>query len=85
MKASYSKNFLRQYAKLSPKIRQKVDERILLWQSEPFNSQLRDHQLKGKYKQYHSIDVTGDFRAFYVLDSDEAIFDLVGTHSQLYG
>lgn len=85
MKASYSKNFLRQYAKLSPKIRQKVDERILLWQNEPLNSQLRDHQLKGRYKQYRSIDVTGDFRALYALNGDEAIFYIVGTHSQLYG
>ena len=85
MKASYSKQFLRQYTKLPPKVRQKADERIMLWQSDPLNSQLRDHQLKGRYKEYRSIDVTGDYRALYLLRSDKAIFDIVGTHSQLYG
>ncbi len=85
MKASYTKNFLRQYAKLSSKIRLKVDERIVLWQRDPFNPQLRDHQLKGKYKQYRSIDITGDYRALYLPQDGEVIFDLVGTHSQLYG
>lgn len=85
MKVSYTKNFLRQYAKLLPKIRQKVDERIVLSQSEPLNSQLRDHQLKGKHKQYHSIDITGDYRALYLREDGKVIFDIVGTHSQLYG
>lgn len=85
MKAGYSKQFLRQYTKLSPRIRQKVDERILLWQKDPFNARLRDHQLKGAYKQYRSIDVTGDYRALYLTQNDTAIFDKVGTHSQLYG
>jgi addiction module RelE/StbE family toxin len=85
MKASYSKQFLRQYTKLPPKIRQKTDERIMLWQSNPLNSQLRNHQLKGKYKQYRSIDITGDVRALYLQNENEAIFDAVGTHSQLYG
>lgn len=85
MKASYSKQFLRQYIKLSPKIRQKTDERIMLWQRDPLDSQLRDHQLKGKYKQYRSIDITGDVRALYLQQGKEAIFDAIGTHSQLYG
>jgi len=85
MKASYTKNFLHQYSKLLPKIRLGVDERIILWQSDPLNSQLRDHQLKGKYKHYRSIDITGDYRALYLLNGNEAVFDLLGTHSQLYG
>jgi len=85
MKASYTKDFLRQYAKLPPKIRQKVDTRILLWQSDPLNSQLKDHQLKGQYSSYRSIAITGDYRALYLQRENEAIFDIVGTHAQLYG
>lgn len=85
MKVGYTKNFLHQYFKLAPKIRQKVDERVLLWQKYPLNSQLRDHQLKGKFKEYRSIDITGDYRALYLQREDEAIFDKLGTHSQLYG
>jgi len=85
MKIGYSKQFLRQYTKLPQKIRQKADERIMRWQNDPLNSQLRDHQLKGKYKQYRSIDVTGDYRALYLSQEDKVIFDKIGTHSQLYG
>lgn len=85
MKAGYSKQFMRQYTKLSPKVRQKVDERIRLWHGNPLDTELRNHQLKGKYKAYRSIDVTGDYRALYLQQGGEAIFDLVGTHSQLYG
>jgi len=85
MKASYTKNFPHQYSKLLPKIRLGVDERIILWQSDPLNSQLRDHQLKGKYKHYRSIDITGDYRALYLQKETEVIFDKIGTHSQLYG
>lgn len=43
---------------------------------------LRNHQLKGKYKGYRSIDVTDDVRALYLQKEHEAIFDAVGTHSQ---
>ncbi len=85
MKAGYSKNFLREYAKLPPKIRYKADERIMLWQNDPLNSQLRDHQLKGKYKGYRSIDVSGDIRALYLQRENDAVFDKIGTHAQLYG
>lgn len=85
MKVSYSKDFQRQYSKLAPKIRKKVDERVLLWQNDPLNSQLRDHQLKGKHKEYRSIDVTGDYRALYLREGNLAIFDILGSHSQLYG
>ncbi len=85
MKISYSKNFIKQSKKLNPKLRKQLVQRITLFSTNPLNSQLRDHQLKGKYKQYRSIDVTGDFRALYLLNGNEAIFDMVGTHSQLYG
>lgn len=85
IKVSYSKNFLRQYSRLPLKIRQNIDKRILLWQKNPLNSQLRTHALKGKYKQHQSINVTGDMRALYLQHEDEVIFDIIGTHSQLYG
>jgi len=85
MQVSYSKNFLKQYAKLHPKTRLKTDRRLLLWQSNPLHPSLHNHALKGKYKGYRSIDITGDVRALYLTNDEEVIFDGVGTHSQLYG
>ena len=85
MKISYSKAFIKQSKKLSFAVREQLIERINLFARNPLDASLRNHRLKGKYKEYWSINVTGDYRALYLLMDDEAIFDQVGTHSQLYG
>lgn len=85
MKISYSKNFIKQSKKLNPKIRIKLIDRIKTFNENPLHPTLRNHQLRGKYKEYRSIDITGDVRALYLQREKEAIFDAVGTHSQLYG
>lgn len=85
MTISYSKNFIKQAKKLSPDFRKKLIERIAIFSDNPLHPALRNHQLKGKYKGYRSIDITGDVRALYIQKGNEAIFDTVGTHSQLYG
>ena len=85
MQISYSRTFIKQAKKLSPELRKKLQERLALFSDNSLNSVLRNHALKGKYKEYRSIDITGDVRALYMQKDDEAIFDAVGTHSQLYG
>jgi len=85
MTISYSKNFVKQAKKLSPELRKKLLEQIELFSENPLHPSLRNHALKGKYKAYRSIDITGDMRALYLQKEHEAIFDTVGTHSQLYG
>jgi len=85
MRISYSKNFVKQSKKLSPKLRQKLVTRVSLFVANPLDPQLRNHALKGKFKQYRSIDVTGDYRALYLLRDNEVVFDIIDTHSQLYG
>jgi addiction module RelE/StbE family toxin len=85
MNISYSKNFMTQAKKLSPKVRQKLLERIEMFAENPLHPMLRNHQLRGKWKEYRSIDVTGDVRALYLQRENEVIFDTKGTPSQLYG
>ena len=85
MTISYTKNFIKQSKKLDSKQRAKLISRIDLFSDNPVSPLLRDHAFKGKYKNYRSIDVSGDMRALYLLSENEAIFDIVGTHSQLYG
>ena len=85
MHISYSKNFIKQAKKLSPELRKKLQERVILFSDNPLSPILRNHALKGKYKQYRSIDITGDVRALYLQKDNEAIFYSIGTHSQLYG
>lgn len=85
MKVSYSKNFLKQYSKLTPDLQKKTDERIIVWQNNPLDPLLHNHALKGKYSKYRSINITGDYRAIYIQTDNNIIFDAIGTHSQLYG
>lgn len=85
MKISYSKNFIKQSKKLDQKIRKKLVNRIELFMDNPLDIELNNHALKGKYKKYRSINVTGDYRALYLTQNDRVIFDMVGSHNQLYG
>jgi addiction module RelE/StbE family toxin len=85
MTIAYSKNFIKQAKKLHLEARKKLLERIAIFSDNPLHPLLRNHQLKGKHKEYRSIDITGDIRALYMQKENEAIFDTVGTHSQLYG
>jgi addiction module RelE/StbE family toxin len=85
MHISYSKNFIKQAKKLSPELRKKLQERVILFSDSPLYPILRNHALKGKYKQYRSIDITGDVRALYLQKDNETIFYSIGTRSQLYG
>lgn len=48
--------------------------------------ELNNHGLQGKYKNYRSINISGDLWAVFKLSDDggEAIFVLLGNHNNLY-
>lgn len=54
------KNFTKQYKKLGSKQQASVDEAIFRFYKNPFDVELRNHPLKGKYKDCHSIDASFD-------------------------
>ena len=85
MTIQYSKNFIKQAKKLSPKIQAQLQSRLKLFTTDSMQPILRNHPLSGKYKDYRSVDITGDYRALYLQKENEVIFDRIGTHSQLYG
>jgi addiction module RelE/StbE family toxin len=86
MTFQYSPKFKRQYKKLPPKLQKQFDERLQLFVKDPTNPKLRVHPLKGSYKGYWSMNISGDLRALYLKKGDELIiFALIGTHSQLFG
>jgi addiction module RelE/StbE family toxin len=86
MQVRFSPNFDKQYAQRLAKRQQiQVLGIIELFQDEPFNKDLRNHSLKGKWYGHRSISVGGDLRLhFQMLDSVTAYFVAVGTHEQLY-
>ena len=88
MAIKFSRNFRKQHTKAGEKIRRAFRNRLNLFQQNPLDPQLRDHPLKGEYEGYRSINVTGDWRAIYSKrkkeDDDVIVFELLGTHSELY-
>jgi len=86
VKIKYSKKFYKQFAKLTPKLREQFKTRQRLWLNDPYNTQLHLHMLTGEYAGLYSINITGDIRALYEkIDDTYVIFGFIGTHSQLYG
>jgi addiction module RelE/StbE family toxin len=85
MNVKTTRGFDKQYVKLNPKIKSQFKTRLDLFVTDPFDAQLRNHSLKGKYLGYRSIDVSGDVRALYTVKGDTIfIVGFIGTHSQLY-
>ncbi len=84
MNISYSKYFIKQAKKLPSRVREQLVERIERFSKNSFESLLHTHVLKGAYKAYGSINITGDYRALYLMRGEEIVFDQVGTHAQLY-
>lgn len=85
MNIIFHKRFDKMASKLSPKVKVKMIERIMLFSKDPLNPLLRNHALNTPYLRSYSINITGDYRAIYYLADDHtAMFTHIGTHSQLY-
>lgn len=89
MRIKFAKRFVKEYERAGLKIQKAVKERIDLFNKDPFHPKLRNHPLSGKYSGYRSINITGDWRAIFLIlegsDPETIIsFETLGTHSQLY-
>jgi len=81
----FTKSFEKQFKKLPEKSKQKFYNRLKLFEDNPYNPQLANHGLKGKYLGYRSISIGSDLRALYTIRGDTIIlFAFIGSHSQLY-
>ncbi len=86
MKIDYSHKFIREFKKTPRKIQIAFRNRLKIFLHDKFHPLLNNHSLTGKYQNYRSINITGDWRAiFRELNSGKLIyFEALGTHSQLY-
>lgn len=82
--SSYIKSFkkrIRNNAKLALKTRQ----RIKLFDQNPRNPMIKDHQLTGDKKEFRAFWITGDIRIIYFpVSKKEVLFIDIGTHNQVY-
>lgn len=85
MKVRFHKNFEKQYKRLKKGQKERFQERLILFLENPFHAILGNHPLKGKYRGYRSINITGDLRAIYKFVSQrEFVFVAIDTHGNLY-
>ena len=86
MKIILSKLFIKKFKKLTDNEKDRFRERRDMFLINPFNEVLNNHSLKGKYKGYRSINITGDMRVIYEpISKGTAYFVYINTHSNLYG
>lgn len=78
-------NFKKQYQKLTESEKQKYDKRLIIFGKNQFHPLLNNHELRGKFKNYRSININSDTRAIYeLIDNKIARFICTGTHNELY-
>ena len=81
----FHKQFERKIKKLHKNEKQQFKERLTLFIQNPYDRLLNNHFLQGKYKDYRSINITGDLRALYkTIDTETIIFVTIDTHINLY-
>lgn len=85
----YSKRFLKQLRNASLKIKTAFRNRLSIFIENQTHPILNNHPLKGEFKEYQSINVTGDWKALYSESISQKgekviVFEMLGTHSQLY-
>lgn len=81
----FSRKFKKQYEKAPKNIQTSFQKKLVLFQKNKFQPMLNNHALTGELKGLRSINVTGDWRAVFKEDATNGvIFELLGTHSQLY-
>lgn len=88
MTIDYKNSFKKSYRFLLPKNQTKVDKTIETFMHNPFDIELRNHWLHGKYEWCRSIDVMWDLRIIFreLSNGNYELVELleVGSHSQLY-
>jgi mRNA-degrading endonuclease YafQ of YafQ-DinJ toxin-antitoxin module len=70
------------------RIRKSFYKQIGVFEKNPFDPSLNNHELKEPYQGLRSINITNDYRAIYeeVSSGSETVayFSLLGTHKELY-
>lgn len=80
------KNFEKRFGKLDRKIKLAFLKRKDLLISDFFHPLLNNHKLGNEWSECRSINITGDYRAIFILRSEDTVeFLAIGTHHELYG
>jgi len=86
MQIEYSKKFIKEFKKCSPKIKIAFKNKLKIFINNPHNPILNNHKLSGKLKKYRSININANWRAIFqeIIKEKSIYFVAIGTHSKLY-
>ena len=84
MQIEFRKKFEKEYKKLPKKLQEQFAEKLEMLKEDMFNRTLNIHSLAGDKKGLKSMNVSGDYRAWFKRDKDLITFYSIGNHSTLY-
>jgi len=82
----FNKSFLKDLKKLRKNEKQRVKEALRVFELNPYDSQLRNHKLKGEMKNCRAIWAGGNIRLIFIEKDKyiEVVFLFVGSHDEVY-
>ena len=88
MNVKLAPDLIKKLRKLDVRIGNRFREKIIIFEKNPNEPELHNHELRKPYEGLRSIDITNDWRAIYeeiTLGEDTvAYFSILGTHYELY-
>jgi addiction module RelE/StbE family toxin len=82
MEIIYSPSFLRNYNNLPEFVKNKAEEREIIFRKNPFDKRLKTHKLSGKFSDFWSFSVDYSYRIVFEFESGNVvIFHKIGNHS----
>lgn len=82
MKIFYSLQFMREYRSLPTDVKEKADKKEKIFRSNPFDSRLKTHKLKGRLGEFWAFSIDFRYRIIFKFqDKNKVRFYVVGDHS----
>ncbi|MBU6431018.1 MAG: type II toxin-antitoxin system mRNA interferase toxin, RelE/StbE family [Patescibacteria group bacterium] len=82
MEIIYSSKFSREYKKLPDPIKNKAEEKEIVFRQNPFDNRLRTHKLNGKFEDFWSFSVDYKYRIIFEISKGgkSFIFHSISDH-----
>lgn len=81
MKIYYSSKFLREYQKLSPRLKLIAEAKEEIFRANPFDARLKTHQLTGSLRGFYAFSIDYKTRIIFEFRSQLVIwFHSAGSH-----
>ena len=84
----WDESFKRNYKKLikhNLELENKFQNKVEIFQSNPFHQSLKTHKLSGKLQNYWAFSINLEFRiVFRFIDDNSVLFTAIGTHDDVY-